>query len=89
MAPAAHGLAHGEHLALEGGTGLAHRQVQAQGPTLQARQLAPIGGEVADSTDFASWRNRTDVLLETLFPASGTTGAGVSRWLLPPAPAAP
>jgi len=28
----------------------------------------PIGGEVWDSTDFASWRNRTAALLESLFP---------------------
>jgi outer membrane protein assembly factor BamB len=32
------------------------------------RGWAPTGGEVWDSTDFASWRNRTDVLLEALFP---------------------
>jgi hypothetical protein len=33
----------------------------------------PIGGEVWDSTDFASWSNRTDVLLEALFPMPGST----------------
>lgn len=31
----------------------------------------PIGGEVWDSTDFASWANRTDLLLQSLFPHSG------------------
>jgi outer membrane protein assembly factor BamB len=33
------------------------------------RGWQPIGGEVWDSTDFASWRNRTGVMLEALFPA--------------------
>jgi hypothetical protein len=33
----------------------------------------PIGGEVWDSTDFASWANRTDVLLEALFPLDRAT----------------
>ena len=56
---------------------------------LRARGLHPIGGEVADSTDFASWRNRTDVLLETLYPAPGTSSAGLSPWLLTVAPAVP
>lgn len=36
-----------------------------------ARGWAPLGGEVWDSTDFASWANRTDVLLEALFPLPG------------------
>jgi outer membrane protein assembly factor BamB len=41
----------------------------------------PIGGEVWDSTDFASWRNRSDVVLESLFPIDGTTGpAALARW---------
>ncbi len=51
---------------------------------LRRRGYQPIGGEVADSTDFASWRNRTDVLLEALFPAPGTSGSGLQPWLLPP-----
>ena len=32
------------------------------------RGYKPMGGEVWDSTDFVSWRNRTDVMLEALFP---------------------
>lgn len=32
------------------------------------RSYKPMGGEVWDSTDFVSWRNRTDVMLEALFP---------------------
>jgi len=39
------------------------------------RGWQPIGGEVWDSTDFASWRNRTDVLLESLFPLAGSEGS--------------
>ena len=35
---------------------------------LRERGFNPMGGEVWDSTDFGSWRNRTDVLLESLFP---------------------
>jgi enterochelin esterase-like enzyme len=31
----------------------------------------PIGGEVWDSTDWASWRNRTGTMLEALFPLDG------------------
>ena len=31
----------------------------------------PMGGEVWDSTDFASWRNRTGTMLEALFPLDG------------------
>jgi outer membrane protein assembly factor BamB len=41
---------------------------------LLERGYAPVGGEVWDSTDFASWRNRTGLLLEALFPISGSTG---------------
>ena len=42
----------------------------------------PIGGEVWDSTDWASWRNRTAVLLEALFPARGDgTPAELARWV--------
>ena len=41
----------------------------------------PIGGEVWDSTDFASWSNRTDVLLQSLFPLDGTeSSATLARW---------
>ncbi|MCZ6727098.1 MAG: PQQ-binding-like beta-propeller repeat protein [Acidobacteria bacterium] len=35
----------------------------------------PIGGEVWDSTDFASWSHRTAALLESLFPLEGTEGS--------------
>jgi hypothetical protein len=38
---------------------------------LRARGWKPIGGEVWDSTDWASWRNRTGVMLEALFPMEG------------------
>ncbi len=41
------------------------RQVQA---ALIERGYQPQGGEVVDSTDWAAWRNRTDVVLRTLFP---------------------
>ncbi len=40
----------------------------------------PTGGEVWDSTDFASWGNRTGVLLGELFPAEGGE-SGLDRWL--------
>jgi outer membrane protein assembly factor BamB len=39
---------------------------------LRDRGWQPIGGEVWDSTDWASWRNRTGVMLEALFPMEGT-----------------
>ncbi len=52
---------------------------------LRQRGWQPIGGEVADSTDFASWRNRTDLLLEALFPIDGETPpVGLARWLTTP-----
>lgn len=44
-----------------------------------ARGWRPIGGEVWDSTDFASWANRTDVLLEALFPLEGA-GDRLELW---------
>ena len=45
------------------------------------RGWEPIGGEVWDSTDFASWRNRTDVLLESLFPLEGEgPSPGLAAW---------
>jgi len=58
---------------------------------LRERGWEPMGGEVWDSSDFASWRNRTDVLLESLFPMEG---AGVSPRLAlwstgRPSPASP
>ena len=31
--------------------------------------FTPIGGEANDGSGWPSWRNRTDVLLRTLFPA--------------------
>jgi len=39
----------------------------------------PIGGEVWDSTDFASWSNRTGLLLQALFPLEGA-GDQLARW---------
>ena len=45
-------------------------------------RLEPMGGEVADSTDFASWSNRTGLLLEALFPLDGKTPpASLARWV--------
>jgi enterochelin esterase-like enzyme len=35
---------------------------------LRERGYQPVGGEAADGTAWASWRNRTDRLFETLFP---------------------
>lgn len=49
---------------------------------LTSRGYRVTGGEVNDSTDWASWRNRTDIVLETLFPlaeAGTATGASSSR----------
>ncbi len=45
------------------------------------RGWQPSGGEVWDSTDWASWRHRTGVLLETLFPLTGETPpSGLDAW---------
>jgi len=44
-----------------------------------AKGWEPIGGEVWDSTDFASWRNRTGALLEALFPLAPSPGE-LPRW---------
>jgi hypothetical protein len=38
-----------------------------------------MGGEVWDSTDWGSWRNRTGVMLEALFPLAGTE-SGLTAW---------
>jgi hypothetical protein len=46
---------------------------------LSAKGWPPVGGEVWDSTDFGSWRNRTDVLLEALFPIPVAEGS-LARW---------
>lgn len=51
---------------------------------LRARGHSPRGGEVLDSTDFASWRNRTDVLLESLFPLGPEESASFAIWAAPP-----
>jgi|CXWL01.1.fsa_nt_gi outer membrane protein assembly factor BamB len=51
---------------------------------LRARGYSPRGGEVLDSTDFASWRNRTDVLLESLFPLGPDEPASFAVWAAPP-----
>jgi len=39
----------------------------------------PTGGEVWDSTDWASWHNRTGVMLETLFPLVRAE-SGLAAW---------
>ena len=45
------------------------------------RGWSPLGGEVWDSTDWASWRNRTGTMLEALFPAAGEeTGGSLQSW---------
>lgn len=49
---------------------------------LRSKGLAVLGGEVFDSTDFASWRNRTDVVLEALFPLAGAPSA--AGWIAAP-----
>lgn len=46
---------------------------------LKEKGYQPIGGEVWDSTDFASWRNRTGLLLQALFPKEDAQD-GLSRW---------
>ena len=46
---------------------------------LSDKGYEPIGGEVWDSTDFASWANRTDILLEALFPLEGA-GTKLPLW---------
>jgi len=48
---------------------------------LRERGYAPTGGEVWDSTDFASWAHRTDLLLEALFPLGDGAGAELGGWL--------
>lgn len=35
---------------------------------LRERGYAPVGGEAHDGTDWPSWKNRTDVLFESIFP---------------------
>ena len=48
---------------------------------LIGRGRQPSGGEVWDSTDWASWRHRTGVLLETLFPLTGEAPSpGLDAW---------
>ena len=47
---------------------------------LESKGWKPVGGEVWDSTDFASWRNRTEAMLQALFPAEGAPSA-LERWL--------
>ena len=48
---------------------------------LRERDFEPMGGEVWDSSDFASWSSRTDVLLESLFPLEGEgVSPGFAVW---------
>jgi len=42
---------------------------------LESRGYNVSGGEVVDSLGWASWRNRTDRVLQTLFPLEGGEGA--------------
>jgi outer membrane protein assembly factor BamB len=46
------------------------------------RGWQPMGGEVWDSTDWASWRHRTGVMLEALFPIDGAA-TSLPAWLTP------
>ena len=46
------------------------KEAEAMHSNLSSRGYELSGGEVADSSDWASWRNRTDRVLETLFPAA-------------------
>jgi enterochelin esterase-like enzyme len=41
---------------------------------LRARGYAPAGGEALDGHGWGSWKNRTDRVLETLFPLAGGGG---------------
>jgi len=51
---------------------------------LEAHGIETVGGEVWDSTDVASWRNRTAILLEALFPLEGDQApADLGAWLVP------
>jgi outer membrane protein assembly factor BamB len=50
---------------------------------LARRGYRARGGEVADATDFASWRNRTDLVLESLYPLPGVTTEDLPAWQLP------
>ncbi|MEM7480379.1 MAG: PQQ-binding-like beta-propeller repeat protein [Acidobacteriota bacterium] len=46
---------------------------------LRDRGWQPAGGEVWDSTDFGSWSQRTDLLLQTLFPLQ-VEAARLAAW---------
>ena len=46
---------------------------------LREKGWEPMGGEVWDSTDWGSWRNRTGVMLETLFPLAGAE-SNLTAW---------
>lgn len=46
---------------------------------LREKGWEPVGGEVWDTTDWGSWRNRTGVMLETLFPLAGAE-SNLSAW---------
>jgi enterochelin esterase-like enzyme len=41
---------------------------------LRGKGYRPVGGEALDGFGWASWRNRTDRLFETLFPATSPGG---------------
>ena len=54
---------------------------------LSEKGYEPIGGEIWDSTDHASWANRTGIMLEALFPLSGeeaSAPSGLSAWQTSP-----
>ena len=63
-----------------------HEEMNMRASSRQAWQLLrergwePAGGEVWDSTDWASWGNRTGVMLEALFPMEGMESR-LGEWL--------
>jgi hypothetical protein len=49
---------------------------------LRSAGVDVVGGEVWDTTDWASWRNRTDLLLRSLFPGQeGAEPRDLPAWL--------
>ena len=46
---------------------------------LRGKGWKPVGGEVWDSTDFGSWKNRTGLLLQALFPL-GDRESSLAIW---------
>ena len=65
---------YGHHIAREGSNILeANRRFHE---FLRGKGYRPVGGEALDGFGWASWRNRTDRLLETLFPPASIDRQG-------------